>query len=175
MKILIIGPLGAGKSSLAYQINKRFLIKRLNLDEIHRRKEDGSYYTKEEALLNLNNFVMSNSSWVIEGSQKYLYETLTPDLIVDMRINRLVAIWRFTNRFLKAKKLIGKDIDPNLPVQAYHYRKITLTKIRDYDITGQEINAEIEDYLKTIRIPVVKCKGFKDYPIIFEKIKNKTK
>lgn len=175
MKILIIGPLGAGKSSLAYQINKRFLIKRLNLDEIHRRKEDGSYYPKEEACLKLKNFVEANSSWVIEGSQKYLYETLTPDLIVDMRINRFVAIWRFTNRFLKAKKLIGKDIDQDLPVQAYHYRKITLTKIRDYDITGQEINAEIADYLKTIHIPVVKCKGFKDYPIIFDKIKNKTK
>ena len=66
-------------------------------------------------------------------------------------------------------------MEQDLPVQAYHYRKITLTKIRDYDITGQEINAEIEDYLKTIRIPVIKCKGFKDYPIVFDKIKNKTK
>lgn len=175
MKILIIGPLGAGKSSLAYAINKSYNIPRLNLDEINRRKKDGSYYPKEEALLKLKQFIELNSSWVIEGSQKYLYETLIPDLIVDMRINRFVAIWRFTNRFLKAKKLIGKKIDSDLPVQAYHYRKITLKKIRDYDVTGQEINAEISDYLKTIHIPIIKCKGFKDYHIVFDKISHEYK
>lgn len=53
---------------------------------------------------------------------------MQPDLIVDMRINRLVAIWRFTCRFWKAKKLIGKEIDKDLPVQAYHYRRVTLKK-----------------------------------------------
>lgn len=71
---------------------------------------------------------------------------MQPDLIVDMRINRLVAIWRFTCRFWKAKKLIGKEIDKDLPVQAYHYRRITLEKIRDYDFIGREINAEIAEF-----------------------------
>jgi len=31
MKVLIIGPLGAGKSTLAYQLNKKFNLPRLNL------------------------------------------------------------------------------------------------------------------------------------------------
>ena len=59
MKILIIGPLGAGKSSLAYAINKKFDIPRLNLDEICRRPVDGSYYSREEQFQKLQSFLMN--------------------------------------------------------------------------------------------------------------------
>ncbi len=172
MKILIIGPLGAGKSSLAYAINKKFGFARLNLDEVCRRPADGSYYTQDEQFAKLEEFIGTHNDWVMEGCQKYLYDTVNPDLIIDMRINRLVAIWRFTWRFWKAEKLIGKKIDKDLPVQAYHYRKITLTKIRNYDIFGQEITAEIAEYLKTVSVPVIKCKSFKQHPIVFDYIDN---
>ena len=170
MKILIIGPLGAGKSSLAYAINKKYNLPRLNLDEVCRRPEDGSYYSQEEQFAKLNCFLDNNSSWVAEGCQKYLYEKMKPDLIVDMRVNRLVAMWRFTTRFWKAKKLIGKEIDKDLPVQAYHYRKITFKKIRDYDVGGQEINSEIAEFLKNTNIQTIKCKSFRDYPSVFAQI-----
>ena len=46
MKILIIGPLGAGKLSLAYAINKKYGFFRLNLDEVTRIK-DGGYRPKK--------------------------------------------------------------------------------------------------------------------------------
>lgn len=167
MKILIIGPLGAGKSSLAYEIKKKFGFPRLNLDEVCRNKADGSYYPKEEQIAKLEKFVQQNKNWVAEGSQRHLYEKMLPDLIIDMRVNRLVAMWRFTTRFFKAKKLIGKNIDPELPVQPYHYRKVTLTKIRDYDVTGQEINAEIADFLKGNPTPIVKCKSYRQYKSVF--------
>ncbi len=168
MRILIIGPLGAGKSSLAYEINKKLGITRLNLDEICRNPKDGSYYPREEQFAKLNDFITSHNNWVAEGCQKYIYEKMHPNLIIDMRINRFIAIWRFTTRFIKAKKLIGKTIDKDLPVQAYHYRKITFTKIRDYDVTGQEINTEIKEYLKTTNIKTVTCKSYKDYKKVFE-------
>lgn len=169
MKILILGPLGAGKSSLAYAINKKFNLPRLNLDEICRNTADGgSYYPREEQFAKLDNFLKKHkNNWVSEGCQRYLYEKMQPDLIVDMRINRLVAIWRFTCRFWKAKKLIGKEIDKDLPVQAYHYRRVTLKKIRDYDVIGQEINAELAVFLQNVGVPILSCKGFKDYPKIF--------
>ena len=173
MKILIIGPLGAGKSTLAYTINKKYGIPRLNLDEICRNTQDGgSYYPREYSFAKLNEFMQTNKQWVTEGCQRYLYEKMNPDIIIDMRINRFVAIWRFTTRFLKAQKLIGKTISPDLPVQAYHYRKITLTKIRDYDVIGQEINAEIKDFLREVKIPVLRCKSFKDYQNIFDYIEH---
>lgn len=116
----------------------------------------------------LEAFAAAHTDWVAEGCQKYLYEKLSPDLIIDMRISRLTAIWRFTRRFIKAKKLIGKQIDADLPVQAYHYRKITLSKIRSYDAINQEINAEIADFLAQTPAPVLTCKKFKDYSKIFK-------
>lgn len=175
VKILIIGPLGAGKSSLAYTINRKFRIPRLILDEICRNPADGNYYPQEEQFAKLSAFTAEHSDWVAEGSQKYLYEKLVPDLIVDMRINRWVAMWRFSTRFIKAKRLIGKNIPTDLPVQPYHYRPITLAKIRDYDVAGQEIDAEIAEFLQNTTLPVLTCKSFRDYPRIFAYINQSIK
>lgn len=171
MKILIIGPLGAGKSTLAYVINKKYCFPRLNLDEVQRIK-DGGYRSENEQFHILKDFLNNNLSWVMEGCQKMLYEKVNPDLIVDMRISRLLAIWRFTTRFFKAKKLIGKDISPELPVQAYHYRRITLSKILDWNSANKEINQQIADYLRNIKIPVLMCKKYSDYQSIFDYIEN---
>ncbi len=166
MKILIIGPLGAGKSSLSYNISQKYGFKRLNLDEVCRMK-DGKYRDEKEQFLILNDFLEKNQNWVMEGCQKTLYEKVNPDLIVDMRIWRIKAMVRFTLRFFKAKKLIGKDIAPELPVQAYHYRKITLSKILEWDLENKKINKEIKEFLKNVQVSVLTCKGFKDYPKVF--------
>lgn len=171
MKILIIGPLGAGKSSLAYKINKKYKLPRLNLDEVCRIKNSG-YRSENEQLMILNDFLENNDNWVMEGCQKTLYEKVNPDLIVDMRISRLLAAWRFTLRFIKAKKLIGKDIDKDLPIQAYHYRKVTLSKILDWDNANKQINRQITDFLRDIKIPVLMCKKFRDYQKIFDYIEH---
>lgn len=171
MKILIIGFLGAGKSTLAYEINKRFHLPRLNLDELHRNPKTGEYRSQCDSTTQLEKFLNTHSGWVIEGCQKYLYEKTNPDFIIDMRINRLIAIWRFTIRFIKAKKLIGKQIDKDLPVQAYHYRKITLSKIIEWDQANKKINTEMEKYLKTTSAKVIKCYGKKEYKTIFREIK----
>ena len=165
MKILIIGPLGAGKSSLAYAINKKLGIPRLNLDEVCR--INNTYRTESEQLSILNNFLKTYPDWVMEGCQKSLYDKVCPDIIIDMRIGRLCAIWRFTKRFFKAKKLIGKKIDADLPVQAYHYRKITLQKIFEWDQSNKEINAQISEFLKDISVPIIRCKNFNEYPDVF--------
>ncbi len=166
MKILIIGPLGAGKSSLAYQINKKFGLPRLNLDEVQR-KPDNGYYSEAEQFDKLKDFVSYNQSWVCEGCQKYLYERVQPDLIVDMRINVLLSVLRFTTRFFKAKKLIGKTIAKDLPVQAYHYRKPTIKKIFEWAMASFEINQEIRRYLKTSITKTITCKSFGDYDKVF--------
>lgn len=169
MKILIVGALGAGKSTLAYHLSKELNLPRINLDEIARNKQDGSYREEKEALKLLHQLTSNQSNgWIAEGSHIYLMSSLNPNLIVFVNTNRLVRIFRFTTRFIKAKKLIGKEINPELPVQAYHYRKITLKKIRDYDVSGLEILAELKEFFKSTTVPIIKYKNKKD----IEKILN---
>ena len=170
MKILIIGPLGAGKSTLAYEINKKLGIPRLNLDEVCRSPDTGDYYTMDEQFSKFEVFLNNNQAWVAEGCQKYLYEQMKPDLIIDMRIPLALSVWRFTLRFFKAKKLIGKKIDKELPIQAYHYRKPTLKKIANWTMVSKEINAEITEFLSENNIKTIKCKSYKDYNKVFEEI-----
>lgn len=167
MKILIIGPLGAGKSTLAYQINQQFNLPRLNLDEVSRNPETGQYYTPAKQLEKISLFTASNPAWVAEGCQRFLYEKMTPDVIIDMRINRFIAVCRFTYRFFKAKKLIGKNTNAVLPVQAYHYRKPTLKKILEWDTCNKNILTDITAFLNTCPVPVLKCRDRKDYPRLF--------
>ena len=71
---------------------------------------------------------------------------------------------------MKAKKLIGKDISTDLPVQAYHYRKVTLSRILEWDATNKRLNAEITDFLKNVKIPILTCKDFSEYQKIFDYI-----
>ncbi len=169
MKILILGLMGAGKSTLAYNIQKRYGIARLNIDEVCRNKDTGEYYTKEQQLEKLKQFEKDNAVWVMEGSQKYLYEKVVPDLVVYIKVSRLVAAWRFTLRFFKAKKLIGKQIDSDLPVQAYHYRKPTLKKIMEWDTSNGIIQKEINSYLKNKNNFFI-VKNKKDFVDLFKKL-----
>lgn len=169
-RILIIGPLGAGKSTLAYELNKRYHLSRLNLDEVARNPKNGDYYSWQVQEKTLHQFLKTNTSWVIEGCQKSLYEQTNPNLIVDMRISPLVAVKRFTLRFIKAKRLIGKRVDKNAPVQAYHYRKLSIKKILEYNAFNRQINQEIKEYLSKVNCNVVACKGIKDYNHIFKLI-----
>jgi len=169
MKILIIGILGSGKSTLAYYLSKKYNINRLNLDEVSRNPQDGSYRNAEEIYAIINSFTDENSSWIMEGSQKDIYSLVSPDLIVYMKIPLWLACLRFTRRFFQAKKLIGKDIDADLPVQAYHYRKITLDKIRDWNNCNRKIKNEIENYLKN-KLNYIFIKNKKDYAKIERRI-----
>ena len=80
MKILIIGPLGAGKSSLAYAINRKFNLPRLNLDEICRNTADGgSYYPREEQFAKLDDFLKKHKDSSFELSFVYAnYFSISP-------------------------------------------------------------------------------------------------
>ena len=82
-----------------------------------------------------------------------------------------IGLWKGVKKHFM-KKLIGKNVSPELPVQAYHYRKVTLSKILDWDRANKEINQQIDDYLKNKKIPIIKCKGFSDYQKIFDYIEN---
>ena len=112
-------------------------------------------------------FVLKYENWIAEGCQKYLYERLKPTLVVYLKVSRLTAIWRFTKRFFQARKLVGKQIDPALPVQAYHYRRPTLKKLLQWDADNKIIRQEIEDYLSTGDKCFITIKSTKDLRELF--------
>ena len=52
MKILIIGPLGSGKSHLAYAVNKKLGLHRLNIDETYL-YVNGTFMLRSDTLIKL--------------------------------------------------------------------------------------------------------------------------
>lgn len=165
MKILIIGLLGSGKSSLAYYINKKYKLPRLNLDEIFR-TTGGGYAEPQQYQKDLDTFLKEHSDWVIEGCQQELYQHIQPDLIVFTDISGIRAAWRFTRRFFQARRLIGLEIEKDAPVQAYHYRHPTPAKIWDWYRCNQSIKRQIDNWLKTVSVPVMTVSSFREYPKI---------
>lgn len=174
MKILIIGMLGSGKSTLAYELSRHFSLPRLNLDEVSRDPQTGAYRSDEDCCRRIDEFARRCSDWVAEGSQQKLYCRLSPDLIIHTDVSRFIAAWRFTRRFFKAYRLIGKNVDPNLPVQPYHYRRPTVTKILQWDRCNGVLNREIKEYTASIALPVIKIKSRRDYPALFRRLKHFT-
>jgi len=170
MKILIIGMLGSGKSSLAYEINKKYNYPRLLLDEVSRNPKDGSYYNKLEQFNNLYEFLEVSDDWIIEGCQRYLYEDLEPDLIVYTKVSRFTSAFRIWNRFFKAKKLIGTDFDPDLPIQPYHYRENMIAKVVEYSRINKLITHEIKDFLIGKKFPLIKIKSRSGYKKLYKAI-----
>ena len=45
-----------------------------------------------------------------------------------------------------------------------------MKKIMDYDFIGREINVEIAEFLAQSRVPVIKCRSFRDYDAVFARI-----
>ena len=66
MKLLIIGMLGAGKSTLAYRLAQKHKLPVLRIDEISRDKETGSYYHLEQQYQKQDDFVLNNENWIAE-------------------------------------------------------------------------------------------------------------
>ncbi len=80
----------------------------------------------------------------------------------------------FHPAFFKARRLIGKNIDPGLPVQPYHYRRPTVAKILQWDRCNGVLNREIKEYTASIALPVIKIKSRRDYPALFRRLKHLT-
>ena len=171
MKVLIIGVLGAGKSSLAYELQKRLKLPRLNLDEVNRDPSNGKYRSSSQIKHLINQFLSQNKNWVMEGCQKEIYTLLNPDIIIYVCPHLWIAAKRFIFRFFQAKRLIGKNVNPSLPVQHYHYRPIRLQKIKEWHLCNKTLKKEFDLYLKTTHKPVIRVRSKNDYPSIIRMLK----
>ncbi len=115
-RIVIVGPSGAGKTTLARDLNAKLEIKVFHLDRFFwkRNWERRNRYDRMELLERL---ALANKQWIIEGS--YL-ESLEPglmeaDTIILLEFPPLVCLWRIIRRHYEYPRFSRRDIpDTNL-------------------------------------------------------------
>ena len=117
MKVLILGLMGAGKSTLAYNIQKRYGIARLNIDEVCRNKNTGEYYTKEQQLEKLKQFEKDNAEILtkIKKVRNKVYSHLDPNWLEDVKnipFEEIEICINFLNKLFdyNFEKLLGENL-----------------------------------------------------------------
>lgn len=111
MKILIIGTVGTGKTTLAKEMSKKYNIKYYEIDSIvHNDKDKGRKRTEEEQDIIIEN-INKRENWIIEGvlrkNLRYLLNTADKIIYLDIpknKRNRRILI-RFIKQKLKLEKV----------------------------------------------------------------------
>lgn len=125
MKILIIGTVATGKTTLARKLSKKYKIKYYEIDSIvHDDESNGRKRTKEEQNEIINK-INKNKDWIIEGvlrkNLEYLLELA--DEIIYLDIPKYKRNIRILIRFVKQKLKIEKvNYKPNFEMLKNMYK-----------------------------------------------------
>ncbi len=120
MKIYIIGPSGAGKTTLAKKLAKKYDVKSYELDCIiyddnnsHKKRSD------EEVAIIFNN-ILNEESWIIEdvGRKKFSKALDYCDKIYYLKISKYIVFMRVIKRWLYQR--LGKE-KYNYPPTLYQF------------------------------------------------------
>ncbi len=101
MRIWIGGGISHGKSTLAKRISQELDFPHLDLDSIVFTDNCGGRRPEQETVIELDNFIRRNESWIIEGPQKREWcesGLKKADIILLLRISRWLALYRFFKR-----------------------------------------------------------------------------
>ena len=111
-KILIVGGIGSGKTSLANKISKILKIKNYELDNIAYKRRDiwvkENYPNRKKKL----DKIFQREKWILEGfySTPWTYQVYKKaDIIIILKTKQKISKNRITKRFLKRKFLTKKN------------------------------------------------------------------
>lgn len=125
MKILIIGAVGAGKTTLAKQLSKKYNINHYEIDSIvHNDNEGGRKRSEEEQDIIINK-INEGKDWIIEGTlRKNLYYLLEmSEKIIYLDFHKRTRNSRILIRFIKQKLKIEKsNYKPTLKMLKLMYK-----------------------------------------------------
>lgn len=127
MKILIIGSVGSGKTTLAKRLSKKLGIPYYEIDSIvynDLKKEKRLMQEQNNIINNIN----KNSSWIIEGTLRKNLDYLLDltDKIIYLNTNYNVRKVRIIKRYIKQKLNIEKinyQSNFKLLIQMYKWNK----------------------------------------------------
>ena len=110
MKILIIGPVGAGKTTLAKTLSNKYNIKHYEIDSIVHDDNEGGRKRTEEEQNRIIKQIDKQNDWIIEGTlRKNLYYLLEiSEKIIYLDIPKRTRNIRILTRFIKQKLKIEK-------------------------------------------------------------------
>lgn len=125
MKILIVGTVGTGKTTLAKKLSKQYKIKYYEIDSIvHDDKNNGRKRTIDEQN-DIIKKINKNEDWIIEGvlrkNLEYLLELA--DKIIYLNIPKYKRNIRILTRFIKQNLRIEKaNYKPDLKMLKNMYK-----------------------------------------------------
>lgn len=110
MKILIIGTVGTGKTTLAKKLSKQYKINHYQIDSIVHDDEDNGRKRSREEQDEIVRQINNNDNWIIEGvlrkNLEYLLELA--DKIIYLNIPKYKRNIRILVRFIKQNLKIEK-------------------------------------------------------------------
>lgn len=121
MKIRIIGPVGSGKTTLAYHMGENHNVAVTSLDELNWiRLPDGDKHRSSEERQDLLNIILKKENWIIEGTQfrdgQSVFESADTIYLIDLPLmnNVFWILKRWLNSYFQKDKTQYQKIYPYL-------------------------------------------------------------
>ena len=120
MKIYIIGPSGAGKTTFSRKLAKKYKTNAYELDCIIYDDENGHIKRTDEEIQKKFNNIIKQDSWIIEdvGRSKFVKGLECCDKIYYLKISKIIIYMRVIKRWFKQR--LGKE-NYNYPPTLYQF------------------------------------------------------
>jgi adenylate kinase family enzyme len=114
-KVLVIGPGGAGKSTLASQLGKLLEVEVLHLDKFY--WQPGWVETEKAEWLSTVNALLSRDAWVMDGNYSGTLAARFEacDTVIFLDTPRVLCLWRVLKRALMYRKRSRPDMAEGCP------------------------------------------------------------
>lgn len=150
MKILIIGTVGTGKTTLAKRLSKQYNIEYYEIDSIVHDDNNGgikrTFKQQDEIIKEIN----KNNKWIIEGvlRENLFYLLDLSDKIILLDVNRRKRNIRILIRYIKQKlKLEQVNYTPSLKMLKSMYKWS-----EKYDKNKKELMEMLDKYKDKVKI-----------------------
>lgn len=124
-KIAIIGSGGAGKSTLARQLNKKTGIEVYHLDAIY--WKPNWFLTPRDKQIEIQKKLVEKESWIIDGNYGATLDLRlnAADTIIFLDIHRIICLYRAFKRVLKywnkTRPDMGEDCDERFDLEFFKW------------------------------------------------------
>lgn len=150
MKILIIGSVASGKTSLARKLSRKLNINYYEIDSIVHDDRNNYKRSPEEQKKIINEINDKENDWIIEGTlRKNLFYLLDmTDVIVYLNINVRIRKWRIIKRFVKQKLRLEKsNYKPSIEMF-----KLMFKWTSDFENEKEEFENKLLKYKEKLKI-----------------------